>query len=216
MSLEAQSDRRCALRLENLPVPGGRLFFSAEAGDLVLLQGASASARLRVLGICAGHAFGGPGRCLIQGEDSRTQGVATRRTARVLHFDMLTPGLSLLSATAETAQARGLPGPLALRRATIELELLGLGDCLADAAIDLTPAQQRLALLARAKVCRPAVLVAEDVDEGLDADQRVLMRRALAGAAEQGSCVVLTGCHPSLADIATRHLHIGLEQMQVA
>lgn len=222
MNPQPMFDPACLLRLQDLPVPGGRLHFGAAEGELVLLQGGSAHARLRVLSVCAGHAFGGPGRCLIDGQDTRAldgpalAALRARRTARVLRFDALQRGVSLLSATAALALARGVPAPLALRRASDELAQVGLGRHLTAGATELPAAQQRLALVARAKACRPALMVVEDADEGLDAGERALMRQALAGAAERGSCVIYSARHPGLAQVARRHLHIGSEQLEAA
>lgn len=208
-------DRPPALRLHDLPVPGGRLFFTARAGEVVLLRGASPEAQLRLLAIAAGHAFGGPGRCLIDGEGTRSldrDGLAAlrrRSTARVLRFDRLAPGRSLLAATADAALQRGIAPSEALHRAAVELDQLGLTDRMTDSTSSLTPTEARLVLLARARACRPVVLVAEHLDEGMQAAERTLLRSALAGAAEQGSCVLMTAGHPSFAAIATRHLYIG-------
>lgn len=204
-----------ALALHDLPVPGGRISFEAHAGDLVLLRGATPEAQWRLLAIAAGHAFGGPGRCLIDGQDTRPldrhtlAALRLRSTARVLARDQLRAAGNLLTVTAQAAVERGVPPPVAVHRAADELARIGLGSRLDASAASLSPAEQRLVLLARAKACRPCLLVVERADDGMDAAERSQLRGALADAAQQGSCVLMSAEHPSFAAIATRHLHIG-------
>lgn len=217
MTTPQTAPRTPALRLHDLPVQGARLSFTAHAGDVVLLRGGSPELQFRLLAIAAGHAFGGPGECSIDGTPTReldalALGALRRRaTARVLRLDQPRLGLSLLAATAELALQRGLPSTVALTRAAWELDQLGLGGRLSHPTDRLTPAEQRLLLLARAKVCRPCVLVAECLDAGLDAGERAQLRNSIADAAVQGSCVLLTADHPSFAAIATHHVHIGAQ-----
>ena len=222
MNTTSSQPRTAAVRLQDLPVAGGRLSFSAFAGDVVLMRGGTPDLQFRLLAIAAGHAFGGPGDCVIDGDTTRTldrhalAALRLRSTARVLRLDRPRPGLSLLAATAEAALQRGLAPPVALSRAACELDTLGLASRMADPTDALTMAEQRLLLLARAKCCRPAVLAIECLDAGFDAGERALLRSSIDDAAAQGSCVLMTADHPSFAAIATHHVHLGSVMRQAA
>lgn len=210
-----REDRWPILRLQDIPVPAGRLSLQARPGDLVRLQGASDVALLRLLAIACGHAFGGPGRCTIDGEDTRTldaagrQALRARCIARALLFDTLEPRGPLVAAVAQGALRNGVPPPSALHRASVELDLLGLGGCQGEAPALLSAAERRLALVARALACRPQLLVLEQPDRDLGAAERASLRRALALAADRGVCVLFTASHPSLAALATHDVRVG-------
>lgn len=202
------------LRFDDIPVPAGRLSLRAYAGDRVQLQGAGEVALLRLLGIACGHAFGGPGRCRIDDEDTRALDAAGRAAlrarcvGRALLFDTLPPEMPLVLAVAQGALRQGVPAPAAVHRASVELDVMALASCATRPAAALSAGERRLALVARALACRPQLLVLEQPDRDLDPAQRATLRRAIVAAAEHGTCVLFSAGHPSLAAVATHHVRV--------
>jgi ABC-type molybdenum transport system ATPase subunit/photorepair protein PhrA len=66
----------------------------------------------------------------------------------------------------------------------------------------------RLALLARALVGRPRLLLVERPEIGLDAGDITTLMLALGAAAAAGSCVLMTSSHPRLAAAAHRRISL--------
>lgn len=211
--------RRRALRpapvldLRQIAVPAGRLDLQADIGDIVLLDGLAPLAAWRVLAIAAGYAFGGPGHCqhggIATGALSPAQRAALRKrmVARAMQRDELDPRSSLLDNALEAALARGVPLPLARQQALHALESLGLLALREASAALLSPAQQRLGVLARALACQAPLLVLERPELGLDEAQVALLQNALWLAAfDARSAVLMSTRDPALAALAQRRV----------
>jgi len=202
-----------AVRFEQVALPGNLLSFEAHAGEIVHLAGGAPMVQLRVLAIASAHTFSGPGRCRIAGLDtmaldaSQRQALRGRHIARALISDSLRPGLPLLANVAQAALQRGLSAHEALQRAAPELDALGLGEMQSLPPAVLTPAQTRLALVARTLVCRPRLLLLERPEVGLGAAEITSLRIALwAMASTYKVCVLMTTTHPRLAASADRRV----------
>jgi predicted ABC-type transport system involved in lysophospholipase L1 biosynthesis ATPase subunit len=133
------------------------------------------------------------------------------QVARALVSDTLSPELPLLANVGRLALARGVPAHLALHRAALELDALGLAEAqsLPPTAVGL--AAQRLAVIARALVCRPRLLILERPDLGLGPDELTHLRVALlAAAANHGCCILMTCNQPRLA--AAAHLQVQIPE----
>jgi len=203
-----------ALRFFDVGLPRGRLSFEAHAGELVHLSGGAPIAQLRVLAIASGHSFGGPGRCEIDGLDTKSldahqrEALRSRQVARALLSDSLQPHLPLLANVAQPALTRGVPAPVALHRASLELDALGMAEQQSLPPSALNAAETRLALVARALVCRPRLLIVERPEVGLGGSEITSLRIALRSAAAAGCCILMTSMHPRLAAAADRWVEI--------
>lgn len=213
-----------ALRFDQIQLPGGDTFsFSAAPGEVVQVSGGTPMARLRVLAIAAGYGFGGPGRCEIDGSDTKELDAAERAAlreravARVLSGDELTARTPLVFAVAEEALKRGASGPLALVRATAMLERMGLAAQAMLPPRALTATQAQLAVIARAMTCRPRLLVLERPEIGLDSAGLARLMTALRHATRrEDCCVVMSSQHPLLAASADRRVVITPRRERVA
>lgn len=205
-----------ALRFDRIQLPGGDTFsFAAAPGEVVQVSGGTPMARLRVLAIAAGYGFGGPGRCEIDGCDTKELDAAERAAlrdravARVLSGAELTPRTPLVFAVAEEALERGASGPLAMVRAMAVLERMGLAAQAMLPPRALTATQVQLAVIARAMTCRPRLLVLERPETGLDTTGVARLMAALRHATRrEGCCVVMSSQHPLLAAAADRRVVI--------
>jgi lipoprotein-releasing system ATP-binding protein len=204
-----------ALRLEGLGVRGRRLDLSLAPGAAALVTGGSRAERLRVLGIAAGLSHAGPGRCWLGGVDSASGSAEQRRAlrqhsvGRLLAVDSLPDGVSLRSAVALPLLAAGGPPHAAFDRATALLEALDLADVAASRNERLTRRERRLALLARALVAAPPLLVLEDLDEALLPSDLPRVRAALRVATAVDGCALLfSAAEPWLASLAGQRVNM--------
>ncbi len=208
---------------DGICLPGHRISFQARGGDVVHLAGGSAMAQLRVLAIASGHSFAGPGRCRLFGLDlmaltpAQRLALRSQQIGRVLQGDTLPAGLPLLAGVAQPALQRGLSAHEALHRAALELDALGLGESHSLPPTVLGTAQRRLALLARALVLRPRLLLLERPETGLDTQALTSLSLALWAAASAGCCVLMTTAHPRLAAAALQRVSldpaVGVERL---
>jgi putative ABC transport system ATP-binding protein len=201
------------LSLKGIGVPGGTLSLQAEVGDIVRVEGLAPAAAWRILAIAAGYAFSGPGRSEHGGIDtgaltaSQRTALRSRMVARAMLRDDLDASCRLLDNVLAPALARGVPTTLARQQALHALESLGLLSLQHEPAVALSPAQQRLGVLARALACHAPLLVLERPETDLDDGQLALLRNAIWLAAfDTRSCVLMSTGDASLASLAQRRV----------
>jgi predicted ABC-type transport system involved in lysophospholipase L1 biosynthesis ATPase subunit len=204
-----------ALAMEALPVAGGLFSLRLAAGDMALLEGGRPSERRQVLAIAAGLGFRGPGRCRLKGLNTRELAGDVRRTlrqrhvGRVLAIDNLPVGLSVRGAVAVPLLAQGLAPHTAFERATRMLDALGPSTLAGQRCENLDARERQLALLARALVGSPTLLVLEDLGAGLAAADLPAVRAALRVAtAVEGCSVLMTSPEPRLAGMADQRISL--------
>ena len=204
-----------ALALEAVPVGGALLSLRLQPGEIALLEGGDAPARLRLLCIAAGLGFRGPGRCRLRGVSTRDlagdarRALRQRHVGRVLRLDNLPDGLSVRGAVAVPLLAHGLAPQPAFERATRMLEALGPATLGGQRCERLDPRERALALLARALVASPTLLVLEDLGHGLHAADLPAVRAALRVAtAVEGCSVLMSSAEPRLAGLADQRVSL--------
>lgn len=201
------------LEFERVELTDEPLSFSLYAGDVVHLSGGAPTLQRVALALAVGRPFSGGGRCRIDGIDTRVRRGQTEGARPVVGHalldDTLNAGLPLLANVALPGLQLGLPAHEALQQARDMLGALGLGALLSRQPALLTPAQRRLALIARALAARPRLLVLEQPDMALDSRQVSALRLALwALTAHHGGGVLMTSGHPRLIASADRHLRL--------
>jgi putative ABC transport system ATP-binding protein len=204
-----------ALALEALPVGGGLLSLRLAAGEIALLEGGHTNERLRVLCIAAGLDFRGPGRCRLKGLSTRDLAGDVRRTlrqrhvGRVLAIDTLPEGLSVRGAVAVPLLAQGVAPHTAFARAARMLDALSPVALAGQRCENLDPRERHLALLARALVASPALVVLEDLGRSLHPADLPAVRAALrVAAAVEGCSVLMTSAEPRLAGLADQRVNL--------
>jgi putative ABC transport system ATP-binding protein len=203
------------LRVQAVGLGETRLSFSAHSGEIVHVSGGSPMTRLRLLAMAAGFDQAGSGRCEILGLDLQQLEPAERRAlreahiARVLCCDQLPNAASVVASVALPLVRQGMPITDALARAALELDALGAGDLAPRHPETLQRHEARLALIARATVTRPRLLVLEQPEEMLSPTAVSAVRLSLwALASTFGSCVLMSTAHQRLIASADRHIDL--------
>jgi ABC-type molybdenum transport system ATPase subunit/photorepair protein PhrA len=127
----------------------------------------------------------------------------------VLAIDNLPVGLSVRGAVAVPLLAQGLAPHTAFERATRMLDALGPSTLAGQRCENLDARERQLALLARALVGSPTLLVLEDLGAGLAAADLPAVRAALRVAtAVEGCSVLMTSPEPRLAGMADQRISL--------
>ncbi|MFO0879477.1 MAG: ABC transporter ATP-binding protein [Gemmataceae bacterium] len=185
------------------------------AGEIVAICGRSGSGKSTLLALLGGLSRPSAGRVFFDGHDLQTLGrsrladLRARRLGFLFQFGGLLPNLRAIDNIALPALLVGLPQDEALARARTLLDEIGLPDRWDAYPAQLSGGQQRRVALARALVNRPALLLADEPTNDLDAqaEQEVL---ALLGSlpAAQGTAVLLVTHDAWVAALAQRVLQM--------
>lgn len=204
------------LQFDHLPVQLSLVSLSLPAGSVALIEGGRRTDRLRLLCIAAGLGFGGPGDCRLMGRSLRDlpreerRSVRQRSVGRVIGVDTLPAGLSTRGAVAVPLLAAGVPPHVAFQRTSVVLEALGIASAHGLRTDALDARQRRLALLARALVGSPPLLVLEDPDESLLPGDFAAVRAALRVAVSvEGGSILMSTSDSRLAALADRRIVLG-------
>jgi putative ABC transport system ATP-binding protein len=183
------------LRAEALTVLGGEeiLFeeidFGARAGEMVALQGPSASGKTCLLYALGGLAPLAAGRLLL---DERP--VVPWRdvsTGIVLQNLCLVPMLSAMETVGLPLQSSGVSRREVGARAGQALGDLGLADHAAQLVGTLSGGQRQRVAVARAIASAPDLILADEPTSALDEHWRAAVLTALRGQAQRGAIVIV-------------------------
>lgn len=203
------------LRLRDVGIGEHDLNVALYPGEIAHVAGGSPSMRLRLLTMAAGLGACGSGGCELMGQDLSELDEAARRNlrdqhvARLLACDQLASAATVQAAMAMPLVRLGVPVAEARARAALELDALGYGRLADRSPESLSPAETRLALLARTMAQRPQLLVLEDPEQGLSAMEVSSVRLALWTLSSTfGTTVLLSSSHPRLLASADRFIDL--------
>ena len=203
------------LRLQDVGIGDACVNVQAYAGEIVHVSGGSAMARLRLLAMAAGLGHVGSGRCellghcLLEQSQAQRQALRERHVSRLLSCDHLPEAASVQAAVAMPLVRQGTPVEDALARAALELDALCAGALAGRRPATLSRTEARLALLARAMVARPRLLVLEQPEEALAPAAISAVRLALwALSSTFNTCVLMSTDHPRLMASADRFIDL--------
>lgn len=170
--------------------------FSVAAGEVVAITGRSGSGKSTLLHLVGALDRAEAGRIVVAGEriDGRPERELTklrlRRIGFVFQFFHLVPELTGME---NVLMPSRLPGaPLGARHRAYELvERLGLSEPSARRPHELSGGEQQRLAFARALVCDPPVLLADEPTGNLDPTSAQLVLGLLRDAAADGRAVVL-------------------------
>ena len=166
------------------------------AGEHLAILGASGSGKSSLMAVLSGLERATSGIVRVAGEDFTAldeDGLARARRGRigiVLQAFHLIPTMTALENVAVPLELAGIADPFG--RARAELEAVGLGARLSHYPAQLSGGEQQRVGIARATVCRPVLLFADEPTGNLDAATgAAIVDLLFAQAAETGATLVL-------------------------
>jgi ABC-type lipoprotein export system ATPase subunit len=159
--------------------------FSAEAGELVVVQGRSGSGKSTLLAIIAGLCPAGSGEVVVDGSPIAAVSRTWERVTFVPQTLALADELTLRENIADAARSATAQDVQAL---LVALDLVDLADRPPSA---VSMGQQQRAAVARALVSSPLVLLADEPTSHQDASHSVAVVDALRAAAARGTTVIV-------------------------
>jgi len=170
--------------------------FSVAAGEVVAITGRSGSGKSTLLHLVGALDRAEAGRISVAGErvDGRPERELTRLRLRrigfVFQFFHLVPELTGMENVLMPSRLPGAPSG-AGQRARELVERLGLADAATRRPHELSGGEQQRLAFARALVCDPPVLLADEPTGNLDPASAQLVLGLLRDAAADGRAVVL-------------------------
>jgi putative ABC transport system ATP-binding protein len=186
--------------------------FSMSAGDFVSIQGPSGCGKSTLLLVCAGLLSPDSGQVFLADTDVYAQTPNGRAQLRARHMGFvfqqfhLIPYLSLRDNILSAALAGTHKDPGT--RADTLMARFGLQDRANHQVSALSIGERQRAALARALVCDPKLILADEPTGNLDPDNGDEVLDALAEFAKAGGAVLLVTHDPTISRYANRHVHM--------
>lgn len=182
---------------------------SIDTGEMVALLGDSSSGTSTLMNILGCLDTPTSGRYILDGRD--LSGLSARRLRRVrangvgfaFHLAALRPDTNLVR-NIELPMVFAVRPRERHRRAVSALELVGLDGHESDMPVELTPAQRRRAVIARALVNKPGVLLQDEPTADLDEDSGAEILDLLSTLHAAGRTIVFSTMSPEVAARARR------------
>jgi putative ABC transport system ATP-binding protein len=172
---------------------------TAESGRLLAVCGPSGAGKSTLLAVLGGLIVPCEGSVTVDGVPLRAgEAEMRRRIGMVLQGYGLVTALTGRENIAITLQARGIDRGEVRRRteaALVQVDLAEVGDHLIE---DMSGGQQQRVAVARALVCRPGILLADEPTAELDAENRERVIDLLAAHARGGAAVVIASHDPEV------------------
>ncbi|MEO6627983.1 MAG: ABC transporter ATP-binding protein [Aquihabitans sp.] len=183
------------------------------SGESVAIVGPSGSGKSSLMHCLAGLIVPAEGSVHLGRHDLGACNAEQRAEVRrndvgfVFQFADLVPELSLLDNVALACELVGASRRDAVRRASEELERLGVGGLMSRRPGQVSGGERQRAAVGRALVHRPKVVFADEPTGALDTDNGVLVMDQLLGAAsDAGAAVVVVTHDQSVAGRCSRAL----------
>lgn len=189
--LHFQREHGFALAVPNLQVA---------CGEMVLLSGGSGSGKSTLLWLIAGILQAQRGVVEVAGENLGAMRESQRDRARARHIGLvfqthqLLPDFTAEENVALALMAAGEPERTHLPRARELLRALGIERTTARAS-DLSVGQQQRVAVARAIVCRPALVLADEPTASLDTDSAIAAMEVIQKACRDAGAALVCASH---------------------
>ena len=171
------------------------------AGEFVVLAGPNGSGKSTLLRLCAGLLV--PESGVVRVLDGSPREGAIRRRLGYVPQGLRAPGIVPVSVRevvgAGLVPARGLFRPLRdtdWTRVNGVLEAVGMSELAAECLFELSGGMQQRAMLARALVGEPEVILLDEPTTGIDQRFRPVIADELRGRADRGATVVVVTHDP--------------------
>ncbi len=205
--------RSTMVDLESASVPAIRpTTMRIHSGSFVVLTGDRGSGKTSLLRLLAGFDVPSSGRAVVDSIDVSTLDADHRAMSEAVSSGFipqqpfLVPDLTVAENVELPLLASGVTGPLARGAAEDALRRVGLGAQIGLPSGVLSGAEVRLAVVARAFVSNPELIVADEPVTGLcDADAALVIDRLVEHVA-QGGTVVMACTDPRVRLLGPRHI----------
>ncbi|ODT97642.1 MAG: ABC transporter ATP-binding protein, partial [Rhodospirillales bacterium SCN 65-16] len=186
------------------------------AGRFAAIIGRSGSGKSSLMAMIGGLSRPSAGRVVVNGTDiwdlteNELAAFRNRRIGYVFQFASLLPTLRLIDNVALPAMLnRGGNAGDTYARASALLGQMGLGDHLDAYPSEVSAGEQRRAVIARALINDPAMILADEPTSDLDEQTEIeIMDELLAVNRERGTTLILVTHNLALAEQAEQIVHI--------
>ena len=186
------------------------------AGRFAAIIGRSGSGKSSLMAMIGGLSRPSAGRVVVNGTDiwdlteNELAAFRNRRIGYVFQFASLLPTLRLIDNVALPAMLnRGGNAGDTYARASALLGQMGLGDHLDAYPSEVSAGEQRRAVIARALINDPAMILADEPTSDLDEETEIeIMDELLAVNRERGTTLILVTHNLALAEQAEQIVHI--------
>lgn len=186
------------------------------AGRFAAIIGRSGSGKSSLMAMIGGLSRPSAGRVVVNGTDiwdlteNELAAFRNRRIGYVFQFASLLPTLRLIDNVALPAMLnRGGDAGDTYARASALLGQMGLGDHLDAYPSEVSAGEQRRAVIARALINDPAMILADEPTSDLDEQTEIeIMDELLAVNRERGTTLILVTHNLALAEQAEQIVHI--------
>lgn len=182
---------------------------TVEQGDFFALLGPNGAGKSTTIGIISSLVNKSTGTVKVFGHDLDTDLAAAKACIGLVpqeyNFNQFSPLIEIL---ASQAGYYGIPRPLALERAELYLNQLGLWEKRREQARNLSGGMKRRLMIARALVHEPRLLILDEPTAGVDIEIRQSMWAFLREINEAGTTIILTTHYLEEAEQLCRNIAI--------
>ncbi len=182
---------------------------TVEQGDFFALLGPNGAGKSTTIGIISSLVNKSAGAVKVFGHDLDSDLAAAKASIGLVpqeyNFNQFEPVIEIL---ANQAGYYGIPRPLALERAELYLNQLGLWDKRQQHARDLSGGMKRRLMIARALVHEPRLLILDEPTAGVDIEIRHSMWDFLREINAAGTTIILTTHYLEEAEQLCRNIAI--------
>lgn len=182
---------------------------TVEQGDFFALLGPNGAGKSTTIGIISSLVNKSAGTVKVFGHDLDSDLAAAKACIGLVpqeyNFNQFEPVIEIL---ASQAGYYGIPRPLALERAELYLNQLGLWEKRHEHARNLSGGMKRRLMIARALVHEPRLLILDEPTAGVDIEIRHSMWNFLRGINAAGTTIILTTHYLEEAEQLCRNIAI--------
>lgn len=185
------------------------------AGRYAAIIGRSGSGKSSLMAMIGGLSRPSQGQVTVDGTDiwnlseNALAAFRNKRIGYVFQFASLLPTLRLVDNVALPAMLGGAGSSVPYTRAAALLGQMGLGDHLDAYPSEVSAGEQRRAVIARALINEPALILADEPTSDLDEQTEIeIMDELLAVNRERGTTLILVTHNLALAEQAEQIVHI--------
>jgi putative ABC transport system ATP-binding protein len=186
-----------------------------DRGEVVALEGPSGSGKTTFLSILGCILTATSGRVIVDGQEvdpskpSRLPQIRKKSIGFVFQQFNLFPALTALENVEYALNIKGVKGARARAEAERAIDAVGLSDRSGFLPRDLSGGQKQRVAVARAIVCEPAVILADEPTANLDSEVGTQILQLFRDLAKQDSRALLIVTHdPKVRAVSDRVLHI--------